>query len=216
MRIEGTYLFPAPVERVFDALLDPVLLKQIIPGVERLIQLGPPAADGVSFTAWIHADERLATVGWHVLPTRRPAHLRLTLRGHFPVTGAFAARGTIDLVAHERHTRGAYTLDLDLLPGADVSVAGVRTALAALCERLAAALYDEAPMPTQEPPPAGGPRTVATRRGRIVAISAVSASRFSIAPWAERAMWMGAGLALGIAAISLALAFAHRLNSHDT
>jgi hypothetical protein len=98
----------------------------------------------------------------------------------------------------------------------------VRAAIAAVCERLAAATYAEVPAPSDsnvlapEPlPSADGRRTITTRRGRIIALPAVSASRARVATWAERAVWMGVGLALGITAIGLTLAFAHRLNGHD-
>ena len=46
MRIEGTHTFSAPIARVFAILTDPDTLQQVIPGCERLIQFGPPDADG--------------------------------------------------------------------------------------------------------------------------------------------------------------------------
>lgn len=214
MRIEGTYLFPAPVARVFDALLDPALLKRVVPNGERLIQLGLPEAGGVSFEARIRLPGGPAIVHWHVLPVRRPASLRLTLRGRLP-DGPFAGAGTIDLVERDMHTRAAYTLDLDLPAAASSSAAGVRAAIAELCERLAAAVH-EVPAADAEVPslsPGDGVRMVKTRLGRIVALSASDAGT---AIWGERALWLSAGLALGVMAISLALAFAHRLNGHET
>jgi len=40
MRVEGTYRFPAPAERVFALLLDPSVLAGCIPGCEQLTEVG--------------------------------------------------------------------------------------------------------------------------------------------------------------------------------
>jgi carbon monoxide dehydrogenase subunit G len=40
MKLEGTYTFDAPREAVWDALLDPEVLARILPGCEKLDQLG--------------------------------------------------------------------------------------------------------------------------------------------------------------------------------
>jgi carbon monoxide dehydrogenase subunit G len=41
MRVEGSYRFPAPAERVYALLLDPNVLAGCIPGCERLEAVGP-------------------------------------------------------------------------------------------------------------------------------------------------------------------------------
>ena len=41
MKLEGTYEIPAPRDKVWDAFLDPKLLKQAIPGCEKLEATGP-------------------------------------------------------------------------------------------------------------------------------------------------------------------------------
>ena len=48
MEITGSQTFRAPVERISSLLLDPDLLASAIPGCERLIQFGPPDADGAT------------------------------------------------------------------------------------------------------------------------------------------------------------------------
>lgn len=40
MKVEGTYAFPAPPERVWSHLLDPVALRECIPGCESLEPTG--------------------------------------------------------------------------------------------------------------------------------------------------------------------------------
>ena len=41
MKLEGTYEIPVPRDKVWDAFLDPKLLKQAIPGCEKLEATGP-------------------------------------------------------------------------------------------------------------------------------------------------------------------------------
>ena len=41
MRIQGTYTLHAPRERVWEALLDPAILAQSLPGCEELLPAGP-------------------------------------------------------------------------------------------------------------------------------------------------------------------------------
>jgi carbon monoxide dehydrogenase subunit G len=41
MKLEGAYEVPAPREKVWEAFLDPELLKQAIPGCEKLEAAGP-------------------------------------------------------------------------------------------------------------------------------------------------------------------------------
>lgn len=231
MRIDGSYLFPAPAERLFAALLHPETLARAIPDTERLIQLGPPDDDGTTFKAWIRGTDGLAVLTWRLTPVRPPDSLRLTLWGHLP-GGHLDATGGIDLVAQEdAHARGAYTLELEAPEGALDAVAA-QTLASALCERLASLAYapaaeaepsqSDAPRPAPAPAAAPAassarPHGIATPRGRIVALPAGSrAEGGGMRIWAERALWMGAGLALGLAAVSLVLAVAHRLNGHDT
>ncbi|MBI4489999.1 MAG: carbon monoxide dehydrogenase subunit G [Deltaproteobacteria bacterium] len=41
MKIEGSYVFKAPRERVWDVLLDPKIMAQCMPGCEGLREIGP-------------------------------------------------------------------------------------------------------------------------------------------------------------------------------
>ncbi|HEU4346127.1 MAG TPA: carbon monoxide dehydrogenase subunit G [Candidatus Binatia bacterium] len=41
MKIEGTYTFNAPRERVWQILLDPKIMAQCMPGCEKLTEVGP-------------------------------------------------------------------------------------------------------------------------------------------------------------------------------
>lgn len=232
MRIDGSYLFPAPAEQVFTALLRPETLARAIPDTERLIQLGPPDDEGTTFKAWVRSVDGLAVLTWRLTPVRRPASLRLAIWGHLP-GGHLDGSGVIDLVPREdAHTRGAYALELEAPEGA-LETAAAQDLAHALCEQLAGLVYDStaeagvratSPAPTSSKAATPSPvpaharlHDIATPRGRIVALPAERANgRGGVRVWAERAMWMGAGLALGLVAISLVLAVAHRLNGHDT
>lgn len=230
MRIDGSYLFPAPAEQLFAALLRPETLARAIPDTERLIQLGPPDDNGTTFKAWVRGADGLAVLTWRLTPVRAPASLRLKLWGHLP-GGHVDGSGVIDLVPREdAHTRGAYALELEAPEGA-LDSATAQDLAQALCEQLAGLVYDpvmeaagSAPLQasaratTPSPVPSQSRlHGITTARGRIVALPAEHADgRGGVRVWAERAVWMGAGLALGLAAVSLVLAVAHRLNGHDT
>ena len=235
MRIDGSYLFPASAKRLFAALLRPETLARAIPASERLIQLGPPDDDGsVTFKAWVRGADGLAVLTWRLTPVRRPDSLRLKLWGHLP-GGHLDGTGVLDLVARdEAHTRGGYTLELEVPQGA-LDIAAAQGLARAFCERLAGLVYAQpaessesaqtlAPAPTPAPAAVSAasqrlPRSITTPRGRIVTLPMASrggGSGSSVPSWAERVVWMGAGLALGLAAVSLILAVVHRLNGHDT
>ena len=224
MRIEGTYTFPGPIERVFSALLDPEALKRGLPGCERIVQFGPPAADGAaSFEARVRPDRDAGVYTLRIsgVVARRPAHLRVELRGRGPqgpVTGA----GRIDLVAQDEFTIGAYVFDVET-EAREAQAAGQRFARLT-CEQLA-----ETIRPTQdseraaETPLASPERRVVARgirtpRGRIVALPAtpsLSPLSANADAWMERLGWMAAGMALGMAALGLLAAASRWMGGHD-
>lgn len=241
MRIDGSYLFPAPTKRLFAALLCPGTLARTIPKTERLIQLGPPDDDGgVTFKAWVRGAEGLAVLTWCLTPMRHPDSLRLRLWGHLP-GGRLDATGMIDLVAREdAHTRGAYAVELEAPEGA-LDPSSVQALAGTLCERLAELVYrpeaeaahsipapesaalasaaatDPSAVPVSHRSPRR--REITSPRGHIVArpvVSRADSTGGGPRAWMERALWMGAGLALGLAAVGLVLAVAHRLNGPDT
>src|SRR5919204_4888757 len=47
MKVEGTYSFPAPPQKVWDLLLDPESLRSCIPGCESLTETSPDHWDAV-------------------------------------------------------------------------------------------------------------------------------------------------------------------------
>jgi carbon monoxide dehydrogenase subunit G len=115
MRIEGTYQFNAPIERVFAALTNPDALGAALPGCQRVTQFGPP--DDAS---QIHGEVRIAlgptvaprVFAWSLQPTRIPRHLTFAARASGPVS-SIVVNGFIDLVAREGQTVAAYVWDVN-------------------------------------------------------------------------------------------------------
>jgi carbon monoxide dehydrogenase subunit G len=226
MRIEGTYTLPATIDRVFAALLDPNLLQGIIPGCERLVQLGPASQDGgVTFEARVRSPHGPVTLTLKTTGIRRPDHLQVEMWGRAPDV-PFAGQISVDLVEQGSHTVGAYVLTL----GTPAAGAASQEVIAAFCERLADLLYaqrvekealielDRAPGRGQASPAEEPLLTrFQTPSGQIVALPKAPRSALpgGIARrWAQRALWMGAGMLLGITVISVGIGVARWLEDH--
>ena len=231
MRIEGTYTFPATIERVFVALMDPDVLERALPGCERMLQFGPVAADGAaSFEARLRPapGASVYTVRIDGIVARRPTHLRLELRGRGP-RGPVTGSGLIDLVAQDEFTVGAYvfTLEAEGVPaeGArEAQAAGQRFARS-VCERLATAIWppedSERREEAQLAPGRGARRgglVARTARGRIVALPpapSVSPLSANAGAWMERVGWMATGMVLGMAALGLLVGLSRLLGGKE-
>jgi hypothetical protein len=114
MEITGSHTFLAPAERVSSLLLDPDLLAAAIPGCDRLIQFGPPDANGatqletrirsgqsampriVQMTLRPDANAITADLRWHEDVARdhqaREAYCELRLDAQGETTGAWTFR----------------------------------------------------------------------------------------------------------------------------
>lgn len=224
MRIESTYTFPAPIERVFGALIDADVLGEIIPGCERLIQLGPAAADGTSvLEARLHLgpDAELYTAAVTVERLLRPTHLGLSVRGQ-GVHGPFTIRGSLDLVAQDERTVGAYVWDVEArgLPPQQRRMleegAGSRF-MQSVCDRLAAALRTTAPE-SDGLADALPVLRADTKRGKIILLPPeppVAPVAARVRPLLIGSAWAGAGLVVGLAAIGVAAAIIRRWDSAE-
>lgn len=222
MRVEGTYTFPGATGRVFATLTDPDALARAIPGCERLIQFGPARAGGeVAYEVRLRLGQRRQpyVITARVKAARQPDYLRLEALGHGP-SGAITGDGSLDLVEQDSHTVVAYRLTLsgpDLPEGSDATARAASSMARAICAHLADEIYAES-----DAEPVWLPAAALARHPVGVTPGAASNSTgFALAPaprasvWAERAVWMGAGLALGLSAIALTLAVARRLGERD-
>ena len=212
MRIESTYLFAAPEERVLGALTDPDVLGQILPGCRRLIQLGPPDAGGaLTCEAWLRPGpgDDLYVVSGTIVPIRYPARLEVSARGQGP-HGPLTVRGSLDLAARDDGTVAAYVWDLDL-PAEEPERAPLDERVAAdyvqACwERLAALLRAGEAGETSMSEALAVLRAD-TARGKIVVLPSASPAatlRARLGPTLRGAAWAGVGLIVGLAAITVA------------
>lgn len=228
MRVEGTYTFPGATQRVFATLTNPDALARALPGCERLIQLGPATDQGLTiYEARLRLGQRRQpyTIRARVTASRQPDYLRLELHGVGP-SGPIDGEGSLDLVEQNAHTLAAYRLMLsgpDLVtPNDSASRVGGLIAQTT-CERLADAIYDSAQSESLWLPGSALAHNQANADALATAESAPHAARvrrkanqLSAPGWGERAIWLGAGLALGLSAIALTLAVVRRISDHET
>ncbi len=212
MRVEGTYTFPGATGRVFSTLTNPDALARAIPGCERFIQFGPATEEGqTAYEARLRLGQSRQPyiITARVIATRQPNYLRLELRGHGP-SGVITGDGSLDLVEQDSHTVVAYRLTLsgpDLPEGSDMAARAASFMARATCAHLADEIYAEAEGEQAWLP---GATIAAAESGRLNLSSTAGAPA-----WTERALWMGAGLALGLGVIALTVAVVRRLGERD-
>ena len=222
MLIEGSYTFQAPVERIFATLTDADALRAALPGCERLIQLGPPQADGAAaYEARLRLRDAVYTAGVTIAPEASATRLRFTLDGRGP-EGAFRGTGRLTLTGHEDQTVGAYALEI-VAPG--LTEAQARSLANGASKLYAAALCDqllrELRVPGGEPAGEAADESLRFQRmeellrtrtpyGQIVAIPSTPPAPFTPVWW-QYVFGMLAGLGAGLAMIGLAVAMLRRL-----
>jgi uncharacterized protein len=228
MRIEGTYTLPTTIDRVFAALLDPSLLQCVIPGCERLVQLGPASQGSVTFEARVQSPHGPAALTLKTTAIRRPDHLQVEMWGRAP-DAPVAGQISLDLVEQGTHTVGAYVLTLGTPAAGAATQEVIAEFIAALCERLGDLLYtqrmekealiglDRAAVQGEASSAASPlPTRFQTPRGQIVALPSRQPGEVLPADaarqWAQRALWMGTGMLLGITVISIGIGVARWLD----
>ena len=137
MKIAGTNTIPFPVDRVWDALLDPAVLVRTIPGCERMEGKGDHAYD-MTVTAGVAAI-RGTYSGTCVLSDLEP-HSSLVMR----LQGA-GAPGTVDATVNVRFAEvdagTEVAWDADAVVGGMVGGVGQRM-LSSVSKRMAGELFD--------------------------------------------------------------------------
>jgi carbon monoxide dehydrogenase subunit G len=223
MQVDGTYTFPASLERVFAALVDPDMLAHAVPGCERAIQLGPADEHGtLTLELRLRAGPGPAvyTTTAEVVPQRNPTQIRAEVHGLGP-HGPIVAHGTLRLSEEGVATRGMYRWEIEpdsLRPEQQALLgSGAGQRLAELFfEQLAASLHAGGALNGKLP----GATVVETRtpRGRIVALpggTAVPADRPENDDWPRQAVWMSAGLVVGLGALALTISLVRRLRPRN-
>ena len=175
MEITGSQTFRAPVERVSSLLLDPDLLASVIPGCERLIQFGPPDADGAThLEARIHSGEP-ATTRIVQITLRPDANAMQAIEADFgwheDAAGeeqrADKASCELRLDTWDDTTAGAWTFRSETAPDG-LTEDDVRGFVEALCANLDAALERKSQQPAQGEISAGNELFVRTPYGTII------------------------------------------------
>jgi carbon monoxide dehydrogenase subunit G len=214
MRIEGTYTFPASIEQVVSALTHPDILGQVIPGCERLAQLGPTAEDRpalyeLRLRRGPGAD--VYSVTMMLDTTKAPTHLRADLDGRGP-DGPFTGHGLVDLVQQDGHTvvASAWEVKSPVLAG---KTGERRTAWNEAAEQFAGTVRDRAIKAMRgAATSAGDVRHLTTPRGRVVVLPRSSGQLPpALQVGLRRAIWIGGGMLVGLAAIGAFVAVARRL-----
>ncbi|MGE5335019.1 MAG: CoxG family protein [Nitrososphaerota archaeon] len=215
MRIEGTYTFPAPIEQVFSALTHPDVLGEIIPGCERLVQLGPATSDQspvyeIRLRRGPGAD--VYTLTLTLSTVQSPAHLRADLDGRGP-DGPFSGHGSIDLVQKDGQTvvTSVWEVKSPVLAGLP---AGRQSAWNDSAEQFAGAFRDRAASAIRSAATSSAStQHVTTPRGRVVILPRSSEL---LSPeqrvLVRRALWLGGGLLAGLAAIGVIVGVMRRLS----
>jgi carbon monoxide dehydrogenase subunit G len=214
MRIEGTYTFPAPIEQVFAALTHPDMLSQIIPGCERLAQLGPsdahhPPIYEIRLRRGPGAD--VYTLTLTLTDAHAPTSLRADFDGRGP-DGPIGGHGIVHLVAHDTQTLATATWEVKS-PALAGMAAERQSGWNDSAEQFARSLRDRATSAIFAV--GAGPASVrhlTTPRGRVVILPRGNAAlsleqRMAL----RRAVWLGGGLLAGLAAIGFIVGIVRRL-----
>ncbi|MFL6228541.1 MAG: SRPBCC family protein [Pyrinomonadaceae bacterium] len=154
MKIEGTHELRAPRERVFAALLDPLVLQRCIPGCEQLERTGENSY-AATLRAGVGAIKGVFKGTVRIEDVRAPEHYRITVEGKGQ-PGFVKGAGDLDLEARgEELTVIKYAGDLQA--GGTLASVGQRMIQGAAkmtATQFFTALEAEATTQAGEPPPA--------------------------------------------------------------
>jgi carbon monoxide dehydrogenase subunit G len=217
MDIEGTYTFQdAPVERVWQLLLDPQVLARTIPGCDRLEPVGEDTYEA-TMNVGVSAVKGVYTGRVTISDKQAPHHFHIAVEGS-GTRGFIKGEGTLDLTQQNGHTVARYKGTAQL--GGAIAGVGMRMvggAAKMLINQFFGAISDElrqqAPAATVAGRQEGGagdghgrvivrppaqltsPMVQVVRRLRISDGSPEDEQR-----WAQRLMMAGAGLLVGLLA----------------
>jgi carbon monoxide dehydrogenase subunit G len=110
MKIEGAYTVQAPPDHVWDSLMDPLVLQNIIPGVEKLEKL-----DSNTYEATIQIKHAPLKGAYHgsitITDQQFPRHYCIEIRGEGRQT-LFSGNGSVQLNEQNNNTIIAYRGEL--------------------------------------------------------------------------------------------------------
>lgn len=211
MRIEGTYTFPVPARHLRTALGNPELLARALPGCERLTQMGPTDADGITTyevrvrlqpeTPPLQATVRVSA------PSEREARAEVSGAG---AGGPVSAHGIFTLLDQGQQTRATYFWETSPTSTDDHDASNACDAGERLVQAFCAHLDTLSREPGQGPSGAG-PLLAETPRGRIVRQAQASGETQTQAV-VSRALLVGAGAVVGLSLLVLSMRVLRRLS----
>jgi len=155
MKIEGTHELHALPERVFETLIDPVVLKRCIPGCERLEQTGENAYS-TTLRAGVGSIKGLFTGNVRLEDMHPPRRFRMVVDGKGQPG---FLKGAGDLVLEERNGAAMVSYSGEVQVGGTIASVGQRMlqgAVKMMATQFFTAIEAEARTESHEPPPKHG------------------------------------------------------------
>jgi len=152
MKIEGTYEVLSTPERVFQSLIDPVVLKRCIPGCERLEQTGENNYS-TTIRAGVGSIKGLFTGNVRLEDLKSPNHFRMIVDGKGQ-PGFLKGAGDLDLASHNGGTIITYAGEVQV--GGTIASVGQRMlqgAVKLMATQFFTAIEAEAKTEAHEDPP---------------------------------------------------------------
>ena len=155
MKIEGKHQIGAPRDRVYEALVDPVVLQRIIPGCEQLEQTGDNTFAATMRTG-VGSIKGVFKGNVQLEDLRSPEHFRMVVDGKGS-PGFLKGSGDLDLQTEGDTTTVCYTGDVQV--GGTIASVGQRMiqgTVKMMATQFFTALEAEAQAKKDEPPPKHG------------------------------------------------------------
>jgi len=155
MKIEGTHELRANPQRVYETLIDPVVLQRCIPGCERLEKSGENAYS-ITLKAGVGSIKGVFTGQVRLEDLNPSHHFRMIVEGKGQ-PGFLKGAGEIDLTEVNGATRISYSADVQV--GGTIASVGQRMLQGAakmMATQFFTAIEAEARTEVNEPPPKHG------------------------------------------------------------
>ena len=155
MKIEGTQTLSAPRERVYQALIDPIVLQRCIPGCQKLELIGENTY-AATLRAGVGAIKGDFQSTIRLEDMRPPEHYRIVVEGKGG-PGFLKGTGDLDLAESEEGTEIKYTGDVQIGgPIAGVGQRMIQGTAKMMLTQFFGALEAEAQAQPGDPPPKHG------------------------------------------------------------
>jgi carbon monoxide dehydrogenase subunit G len=155
MKIEGTHELHASPQRVFETLIDPIVLQRCIPGCERLERSGENSYSA-TLRAGVGSIKGVFTGSVRLEDVQPPRHFRMIVEGKGQ-PGFVKGAGDLDIEAHDGVTIVSYKGEIQV--GGTIAGVGQRMlqgAVKMMASQFFTAIEAEAKTESHEPPPKHG------------------------------------------------------------